>query len=83
MARLPKQKPGVFDVSSLQPGTRVVIDEYMGMSSDRYTVKAVVVENPVHDPVLEDIPHQRQVLVRFDGGRKNLVVDATWIARLA
>lgn len=76
----PKQRAGVFDVSALVPGDVVVIDEFFGVAPTTYQVKATVVENPVHDPVLIGVPQQRQVLVRFVGGRKNVVVDATWIA---
>ena len=80
--QLPKQKSGVFDVSALKPGDWVVIDEFMGVAPSSYELRAKIVENPVVSPVLTGIPPQRQVLIRFDGGRKAVVVDATWIARL-
>lgn len=79
--RLPKQRPGVFDVSALKPGAWVVVDEFMGVAPSSYELRAKIVENPVASPVLIGVPHQRQVLIKFDGSRKNVVVDATWIAR--
>jgi hypothetical protein len=80
--KLPKQKPGVFDVSALKPYDRVVVDEFMGVAPASYDLVAQIMENPVHDPVLQGVPHQRQVLVKFAGSRRSVVIDAITIARM-
>jgi len=79
--KIVKQKPGVFDVSALRPNDEVVVDEFMGVAPASYDLIARIVENPVTSPMLEGVPHQRQVLVRFHGSRKAVVIDAITIAR--